>query len=775
VTPWATVQNVFVQRRGHSLTIAGHMWPGLPGPAAVLGDRALEAKLHALDATPDLLVEHRYVHAPPHVPIREAVSACAVRRAVMGSRHEAPRPPLLRHHLVRVDRLRTGCAREHSDSPPPTPIPTSTSTSTATATSTASPTPTAPEKLTADSPRTTATGSTFTAPSGFTVDANPTRTILTAPEGDLRVILSDWKVATADAAVAAAWGTSHPDFKRALKLASPRPAREGWDEIKDFTWETSPDEKMVVRGAARRHGDTWTVNLFEASEATFEKRIAALLLVRDSLHPAGYVKESFAGKKANALDAARIEAIRSMLDKARDNAGVPGVAFTLVQDGKVVFEGGLGVRELGKPEKVDKDTLFLIASNTKALTTLLLAELVDEKKFGWETPVKDVYPAFKLGDADTTSKVLVKHLVCACTGLPRQDMEWLFEFKSATPSSVMGLLGTFQPTTKFGETYQYSNLLAAAAGFVGGYVSAPKKELGAAYDEAMNARVFSPLGMRNTTFDYARALRGNHASPHSEDIDGKASVGSMDLNRAAIPVRPAGAAWSSASDLTKYVQLELAKGKLPNGKSLVTEESLLARRAPQVKIGAHITYGMGLEVDTEYGVGVVHHGGSLLGFKSDMFWIPEAGVGGVILTSADAGRLLEGPFIRKTLEVLYDGKPEAEEDLASSIATRKASIAKERPRRVLPPDPAIVAKLAKHYKNDALGEINVKTNGVSVVFDFGEWKSAVASRKNDDGTDEMVTIDPGVLGFEFVIAEKNGAHALVVRDAQHEYVFTEVK
>jgi CubicO group peptidase (beta-lactamase class C family) len=91
----------------------------------------------------------------------------------------------------------------------------------------------------------------------------------------------------------------------------------------------------------------------------------------------------------------------------------------------VVYQGGLGVRQLGKPERVDADSLFIAASNTKALTTLLLARLVDEHKLRWDEPVIEAYPSFRLGDAETTRRVLVKHLVCACTGMPRQDLEWL--------------------------------------------------------------------------------------------------------------------------------------------------------------------------------------------------------------------------------------------------------------------------------------------------------------------------------------------------------------
>ena len=118
------------------------------------------------------------------------------------------------------------------------------------------------------------------------------------------------------------------------------------------------------------------------------------------------------------------------------------------------------MKELGKPDPVDADTLFLAASNTKAMTTLLLAELVDEDKLRWDQPVTEVYPDFRLGDAETTRQVLVKHLVCACTGLPRQDFEWLFKYGAATPASSLASLGAMQPTSRFGEVYQYSNLMA---------------------------------------------------------------------------------------------------------------------------------------------------------------------------------------------------------------------------------------------------------------------------------------------------------------------------
>src|SRR5262249_37091242 len=162
----------------------------------------------------------------------------------------------------------------------------------------------------------------------------------------------------------------------------------------------------------------------------------------------------------------------------------------------------------------------------------------------------------------------------------------------------------------------------------------------AAYDAAMRTRVFEPLGMKATTFDYARAQRGNHALPYAPDIDGKAAPAAMEINYAVIPLRPAGAAWSSVRDVLRSVQMELAEGALPDGKRYIEKTTLLARRAPQVAIGKDVTYGMGLEVDTTYGVPVVHHGGDMTGYHSDMIWLPGHGVGAVVLTSADPGWLI---------------------------------------------------------------------------------------------------------------------------------------
>ena len=630
-----------------------------------------------------------------------------------------------------------------------------------------------PAKVAADSPRVTPGGTSFKVPAEWSIATGKNIAVLQPPEPDTHIAIVDVQASDARSAVSAAWAAYKPEFKRPIRLVTPRPAKEGWAERQIFDYETSPNERAAIQAVALRAGTEWTVAIIDGTDPTVEKRSAAIELVFGSLRPKDYKRESFAGREAHPLDDAHIALLKQFVEDSMRQLGVPGVGMALLDKGRVVYQGGLGIRELGKREPVDENTVFMAASNTKGMTTLLLAELVDQNKLKWEEPVSAVYPAFKLGDPETTKKVLVKNLICACTGLPRQDLEWLFEYKNATPESELALLGTMQPTSKFGEVFQYSNLMAAAAGYIGGHIVHPDMELGAAYDAAMQEMVFGPLGMKSTTFDYARALAGDHATPHGDDIDGKPSVAAMDINYSIVPARPAGAVWTSAADLSRYVQLELNRGKLPNGKQLVSPENLLARRAPQVPLGEDSSYGMGLVVDRTYSVAVVSHGGSMSGFKSNWFALPESGVGAVLLTNSNNGGMLLDPFKRRLLEVVFDGKPEAAADVASRAAAHKAEIAKDRERLVVPADPSSAAALARRYSSKELGDLTVLSQNGITTFDLGEWKSSVASRKNDDGTTSFITIDPGTAGFEFVVGDRAGKRVLVIRDGQHEYTFTE--
>src|SRR5882762_10748363 len=170
----------------------------------------------------------------------------------------------------------------------------------------------APERVAADTPRVTPGGATFMVPSGWSIVSGKNLVILEPPETDTHIAIVDSQAADASAAVAAGWAAYKPEAKRPLKLVTPRPAREGWDERQVFDYETSPNERAVVQVVAMRAGSTWTVFILDGSEPTVEKRGAPIGLIFESLRPKGYQRESFAGRRPQPLDAAHIAQIKAI-------------------------------------------------------------------------------------------------------------------------------------------------------------------------------------------------------------------------------------------------------------------------------------------------------------------------------------------------------------------------------------------------------------------------------------------------------------------------------
>jgi hypothetical protein len=128
--------------------------------------------------------------------------------------------------------------------------------------------------------------------------------------------------------------------------------------------------------------------------------------------------------------------------------------------------------------------------------------------------------------------------------------------------------------------------------------------------------------------------------------------------------------------------------------------------------------------------------------------------------------------MRRLLEIVYDGKPEAVARVDAEVSNYRIAVAKERARLSFPAGDE-ASKLAPRYVSAQLGTINVKRSGESTVFVWDGGESRMATRKNDDGTISFIKADPPLSGFEFVKSEKDRKRALIVRDAQHEYVFVE--
>ena len=230
---------------------------------------------------------------------------------------------------------------------------------------------------------------------------------------------------------------------------------------------------------------------------------------------------------------------------------VPGAAVAVVQDGEVVYAQGFGVKADGSTQAVDPDTMFMIGSITKPLTTLLAATLVDDGHLTWETRLVDVLPQFSVGDPALTKRLTVRDAFCNCSGVPGRNIESYFESGTLTPAGVVTSLSAVGPTAPYGKEFIYNNLLVAAGGYALGVAAGggAGSDVGLAYDLALRERVLGPMGMVRSTFDPEVVVEdGNYALPHAVDLSGDLRPVPLIAERDVLPYRPAGALWSSARE-----------------------------------------------------------------------------------------------------------------------------------------------------------------------------------------------------------------------------------
>ena len=251
-------------------------------------------------------------------------------------------------------------------------------------------------------------GATLKVATDWTVTEAKDGLTLEDPEKQLKVELLEVDASAGmDAALSAAWSRRRPGFKRQELASSESPGREGWDLFHWCEYKTSPEESRRVSAFAAKKSSRALVLLVDGPLSAAQRRSSQIALIRESLRPAGYVREIYLGRTPRPLDDARVASLKKFIGRVREAADVPGVSVVLFDKDTTLIEEGFGVRERGRPEPVTADTLYIIASTTKALTTLLLAKLVDEGRFDWDTPVTKIYPSFKLGDPEITKRVLL--------------------------------------------------------------------------------------------------------------------------------------------------------------------------------------------------------------------------------------------------------------------------------------------------------------------------------------------------------------------------------
>ena len=335
----------------------------------------------------------------------------------------------------------------------------------------------------------------------------------------------------------------------------------------------------------------------------------------------------------------KLKEIDAYAEKTRADWNVPGIAVGIVKDDKVVFVKGYGVRELGKTERVDENTLFAIASNSKAFTTAALAILIDEKKLNWDDKVVKYLPEFQMSDPYVTSELTVRDLVSHRSGLDTFSGDLLWYETTYKADEILRRVRFLKPTSSFRSTFGYQNLMFVAAGRIVERVS------GKSWSEFVRERILTPIGMTGTKASVLDYKTGdNVAVPHNESGGTlrRLNFGNVDGAAAAAGLN------SSAADMAQWIRLQLGRGKY-GGKQIFSERQtgemwspntliamnpFPAKEAPNQLFNA---YGLGWFLNDYRGRKVVSHGGGLDGMISQTAMMPEENLGLVVLTNSETG------------------------------------------------------------------------------------------------------------------------------------------
>ncbi len=334
------------------------------------------------------------------------------------------------------------------------------------------------------------------------------------------------------------------------------------------------------------------------------------------------------------------ERLHAFIEKARQDWSVPGLAVGVVHQDKVVLVSGYGVRELGKPETVDADTLFAIASNTKAFTAAALAILEEEKKIAWSDRVQQHLPWLQLYDPWVSAELRVDDLLCHRSGLDTFSGDLLWWGTPWSPEEVLRRARHLKPAGPFRASYGYSNLMFLAAGEVVASAS------GQSWNQFVAERILKPVGMTRTVTSVKDLERlENVASPHKPTLQKISPIPWYNWDTMAA----AGGIISSVSDMSKWLRVQLNRGEIDSQSRLFSESSSHRMWSPQMVIpisaasqkrnpSTHFrAYGLGWVLSDYKGRVTVSHGGGYDGMYSHVLMVPEEKLGIVVLTNSMTG------------------------------------------------------------------------------------------------------------------------------------------
>ena len=367
------------------------------------------------------------------------------------------------------------------------------------------------------------------------------------------------------------------------------------------------------------------------------RRVLAALFTTTILTAAGCASAS--AQRSQAPVPANFDAY---VARVLESFEVPGVAVAIVKDGQVLLARGYGVRELGRPERVDAHTTFGIASNTKAFTASALGMLVEEGRIAWDTPVVDVLPWFRLSDPYVTSEMTIRDLLVhnSGLGLGAGDLLW-WPASTYTRDEIARRLRFLPLETSFRSAYAYDNVLYLIAGEVIEELS------GQTWEQFIETRFLQPIGMTDSDPNHSGAAHGGNVATTHARVEGRvrpiAPFTSDNTN-------PAGGIMSSAADMAKWMIVQLDSGRVsadrrlwerPTQRLMWTIVTPIPTGTPAPELmpmrSSFSGYGLGFFLRDFRGQQLVTHTGGLPGYVSRVMMIPELKLGVAVLTNQESG------------------------------------------------------------------------------------------------------------------------------------------
>jgi CubicO group peptidase (beta-lactamase class C family) len=418
---------------------------------------------------------------------------------------------------------------------------------------------------------------------------------------------------------------------------------------------------------------------------------------------------------------------------------VPGLALAIVKDGQPILLKGYGVRRLGTAAPVTPQTLFGIASNTKAFTAAALAMLVDEGKLAWDDPVTRHLPAFQLYDPYVTRELTVRDLLTHRSGLGLGAGDLMFFPPSTfTRDEIVERLRYIKPATSFRSKYAYDNCLYLVAGQIVPALT------GQSWDELIKSRIFAPLGMTTSNTSVSDlAPDGDVATPHSlvDKVVTPVAPHRLDNNA------PAGGINSSIAEMSRWVLAQLEGGVYRDAqgnekrlfspaqnKEMWSAQTLLPIADPPKELAAlrprFAAYGLGWGLRDYRGRKLVSHTGGLLGMVSQVVLVPEERLGIVVLTNQEQG----AAFRAVTWRILdhFLGAPPVDwlqafkSASAREVAEAQEKVEKQAANRVRDSKPALpFASYCRRYRDAWYGEVEVAIEEGKPVIRFSRTPSLV--------------------------------------------------